>query len=165
MKIYTKTGDQGKTSLFNGERVLKDNDLVSTYGTIDELGSFLGMVYSKISDKKDKDFFLTIEKDLYLIMAYLSKAKVSLSFLDKRVKEFEKKIDELTLQLPPIKKFIIPTGSELTCWFHILRTVCRKAERLIVKVKQYQLVPYFNRLSDLFFVYARFYNKEKEIFS
>ncbi len=163
MKIYTKTGDQGKTSLFNGKRVKKDNDLIFAYGTIDELGSFLGLVYSKIKDKKNKQFILEIEKDLYLIMAYLSGAKVSLDFLKNKVDEFEKEIDQLTLKLPPLKKFIIPTGSEISCWFHILRTICRRVERLIVKTKKLELVPYFNRLSDLFFTYARFYNQDKEI--
>ncbi len=163
MKIYTKTGDLGKTSLFNGKRVEKDNDLIFTYGTIDELASFLGLVYSKIKDKKNKQFILDIEKDLYLIMAYLSGADVSLIFLKNKVEKFENKIDQLALKLPPLKRFIIPTGSEISCWFHILRTICRRVERLIVKTKKLELVPYFNRLSDLFFTYARFFNQDKEI--
>ncbi len=163
MRIYTRTGDQGLTSIFGGKKVSKADDPIFAYGAIDELSSFLGLLINKIKSKKDKQFFIEIQKDLYQIMAYLSGAKISLDFCQKKVLEFEKKIDNLTTKLPILKKFILPGGTELSCWFHILRTVCRRAERLVVKTKRKLIIPYFNRLSDLFFTYARFYNKEKEI--
>lgn len=174
MTIYTRTGDNGKTSLYGGKRVLKSDLQVEAYGTVDELTSFIGLICSKIKKKQDKDFLLEIQKNLYLMMAYLSGKDIDLSFLEKKVKEFENKIDQLDKKLSRLNRFIISGGREISSWFHILRTVCRRAERETIKYftttnqqpatsNQQLITKYLNRLSDLFFVFARFYNRRKEV--
>jgi len=166
MPIYTRTGDKGFTSLYGGKRVLKSDLQVETYGTVDELTSFIGMVVSKMT-KNDKKFLLDIQKDLYKIMSYLSGMEINLKFLKNKTKKFEDKIDQLDKKLPRLINFIIPGGTEISSWFHILRTVCRRAERLVVQlpttVNQQLIIIYINRLSDLFFTLARFYNRGKEV--
>ncbi|MCX7955544.1 MAG: cob(I)yrinic acid a,c-diamide adenosyltransferase [Patescibacteria group bacterium] len=165
MPVYTKKGDRGKTSLFGEEKVLKSDIIIEALGNIDELNSFIGIVVFKIKEKSDKDFLIKIQKDLYQIMSILSKANKKTDFLEKRVFDFEKKIDEIEKKLLPLNKFIVPGGTELSCWFHILRTICRRAERQVVKRKKYfEVVKYLNRLSDLFFMLARFYNKNEDVF-
>ena len=169
MPIYTKTGDRGETSLFQGQRLLKSALLIEAYGTLDELSSFIGLVQSK--NKKNKKILSLVQKDLYQIMAYLSGAKIDLSFIDKRVLFFEKTIDQITQKLPPIKNFLLPQGSELSCWFHVLRTVCRRSERAIVRYfaenqdlkTENKVIVYLNRLSDLFFMMSRLFNNQKEV--
>lgn len=178
MPIYTKTGDKGKTSLFGGKRVSKDDPQVAAYGSVDELSSFLGMPTALLKRKPDKEFLLEIQKDLYLIMGFLagaanSKLKViDIPTMEKRVKVFEERIDFIESRLPKLRRFILPGGSELSTWFHINRTVCRRAERAIVRLNEKTkldketvgvIIQYLNRLSDLFFDLARWYNKEKEI--
>ncbi len=169
MPIYTKTGDRGTTSLYGGKRVSKSNLQVEAYGSVDELSSHLGFAVSKLP-KKEKIFLLEIQKDLYKIMAHLSGAKVELSYLDYKVKVFEKKIDELENKLPKLTRFILPGGNELSAWFHILRTVCRRAERKVIRycesleIRNWKLeiIRYLNRLSDLFFTLARWKNMGKD---
>jgi len=169
MSIYTKTGDQGTTSLYGGKKLLKSDLQVEAYGSVDELSSLIGLVISK--NKKTKKFLTEVQKDLYQIMGSLGGAKVDLVFIEKRVLYFEKEIDQLTEKLPQISSFILPQGSELSCWFHILRTVCRKTERSIIKYyseykilnTEYKTIQYFNRLSDLFFILSRHYNNQKEV--
>ncbi len=166
MTIYTKTGDKGETSLFGGKRLSKSDLLIEAYGQIDELSSFIGLATAKIKSKKNTNFLVDIQKDLYQIMAYLSGAKINLDFLEKKVFYFEKKIDDLEKKLPKLNRFIIPGGTETSSLFHILRVVCRRCERSIVRLRinhSLKIIPYFNRLSDLFFVLARFYNKDREI--
>lgn len=166
MSVYTKTGDKGETSLFGGKRVLKSDLQIEAFGEIDELTSFIGLVVSKTKSKKEKIFLINIQKDLYQIMAYLSEAKINLDFLTKKIFDFEKKIDEIEKKLPKLNNFIIPGGNELSAWFHVLRTICRRVERSIVKLNQKKtnlnLIQYFNRLSDLFFMLAREKNKKNE---
>jgi len=165
MSIVTKTGDTGETSLFGGKRVKKSDPLIGVIGTVDELNSFIGLVLIKVIDH-EKDFLILIQKDLYQMMAFFSGAKVDLLFLKERVKTIEEKIFNLEKKLPPLNKFIIPTGTELSSWFHILRVICRRTERKVVSLenKKYLLIiSYLNRLSDLFFTLARFYNKGKEV--
>lgn len=166
MPIYTKTGDKGETSLYHGKRVSKSNSKIEALGGIDELTSFIGLVSLKIK-KKDKKLLQDIQKDLYKIMSYLSEMNIDLSFLKNRVKDFENKINKLDKKLPKLTKFIIPGGTELSAWFHILRTVCRRCERLVVKLQtrdyMLDLIQYLNRLSDLFFTLARFYSRGKEV--
>jgi cob(I)alamin adenosyltransferase len=165
MSIVTKTGDTGETSLFGGKRVKKSDPLIEIIGAVDELNSFIGLVLIKVIDH-EKDFLILIQKDLYQMMAFFSGAKVDLLFLKERVKTIEEKIFNLEKKLPPLNKFIIPTGTELSSWFHILRVICRRTERKVVSLenKKYLLIiSYLNRLSDLFFTLARKYNLEKEI--
>jgi cob(I)alamin adenosyltransferase len=167
MSIYTKTGDKGTTSLYGGKRVSKSDLQVDCYGTVDELTSLIGLVASKIKNKKDRESLIDIQKDFYKIMSFLSGMEIKLDFLDQRVKVFEKKIDQLDKKLPRLHQFIIPGGTEVSSWFHMLRTVCRRSERKIVCLHstRYTLhvIQYLNRLSDLFFTLARFYNKGKEV--
>ena len=166
MPIYTRTGDDGTTSTYGGVRKSKSAPLFYAIGAIDELTSFIGLVVGKLNNKKDKLFLSKIQKNLYLIMASLSGSKKDLNFLKLEVEIIEKKIDKLTLTLPQLNKFILPQGTETSSWFHILRTVCRRAERNVVKLKivngKLKIFEYLNRLSDLFFVMARFYNKDNE---
>ena len=172
MKIYTKTGDLGETSLYGGRRVVKNDLQVETYGTVDELSSFLGLSISK-TPTSEKQFLIEIQKDLWKVMAVLSGSTDDLSFLEERIAAFEKKIDTLTKKLPELRRFILPGGNELSSLFHVTRTICRKAERrcvglgnahLKLKIKNFKLiVKYLNRLSDLLFTYARWYGKNEEI--
>lgn len=167
MPIYTKTGDKGETSLYGGKRLPKSDLQVEAYGTVDELTSFIGFVVSKIKNKRDLNFLTELQRDLYIIMSFLSGKEIDLKFLDEKIKEFENKIDDLEEKLPRLHRFVIPGGTEIASLFHILRVVCRRTERLIVKLhtrnKIHFVIRYFNRLSDLFFVFARFYNRGKEV--
>ncbi|MFZ5845487.1 MAG: cob(I)yrinic acid a,c-diamide adenosyltransferase [Patescibacteria group bacterium] len=168
MPIYTSTGDRGMTSLFGGKRVLKCEELVEVYGSIDELNSWVGYTISKIKDQKSKIFFKTIQEDLFLIGSLLAGAKVNLKPLSKRVSEMEARIDEIERQLPKINNFILPGGTTDAALAHLTRSVCRRVERQVVALSQKQkveadVIKYFNRLSDLFFVLARFINKKSHI--
>lgn len=165
MSIYTRTGDKGETSLYGGKRVLKSSSPVAAYGSIDELTSFIGLVIAKLKSKEDKVFLTRAQKDLYLVMSKLSGAPVDISPLEKTVFEFERRIDEMEQKLPKLTRFILPQGTGLSSWFHVLRVVCRRAERSVIATRNNQpvIIKYVNRLSDLFFTYARWYNKGKEI--
>jgi len=164
MSIYTKTGDDGTTALYGGKRLLKSGLQVEAYGSIDELTSFIGLVKDKTKDKRDKVFLINIQKDLYQIMAFLSRAKLDLKFLEEKVLTFENKINELEKKLPKLNRFILPGGTEISSWFQILRVICRRAERKVIRFNNnIIIVKYLNRLSDLLFVMARNYGKSKEI--
>lgn len=172
MPIYTKTGDRGETGIFGGKRLPKSDLQIDTYGTIDELTSFLGMTILKIKDQSTKDILTHIQRDLYQIMGVLAGADTSLTLLSPQISTFEKKIDEMDEKLPSLNRFILPGGTEEAAWFHIVRTICRNAERKVVELvrtKEWNnqsahiIIQYLNRLSDLFFTFARWYNNEKEI--
>ena len=165
MSIYTKTGDDGTTAIYGGKKLLKSDLQVEAYGSIDELTSFIGLVLNKLINRKDKLFLISLQKDLYQIMAVLSGANIDLKFLfGEKVLTFENKIDELEKKLPRLNKFILPGGTEISSWFHILRVICRRAERNVVRFNNNVIiVKYLNRLSDLLFVMARNYGKNKEI--
>lgn len=171
MPIYTKTGDRGTTGLYGGKRVKKYDQQIETYGSVDELSSFIGLVISKLKNKKHKLFLTYIQKDLYSMMGLLCGAKVDLKSLEKNVIEFEKQIDEFDKKLPKLTRFVLPQGSEISSLFHILRVTCRKAERNIVNYSDHSnttsnmpvVIKYINRLSDLFFTFARFYAKGREV--
>jgi cob(I)alamin adenosyltransferase len=167
--LYTRTGDDGTTSLFGGKRILKSDPRIEACGTIDELFSFLGLTTTQLIQSSDKKLVTEIQKDLYQIMAFLSGAKVKIDFLKKKVSGFEQVIDHVQKKLPKIHSFILPQGKKLSVLFHICRTICRRAERRVVMcfnngtMKPYskEILVYLNRLSDLFFILARKYNKEK----
>lgn len=164
MSVYTKTGDQGTTSLYRGKRVSKSAPQVEAYGTVDELTSFIGLIITIIKNKKDRQLLISIQKDLYKIMSCLSGMKIDLLYLTERVLKFENKIDELDKKLARLNKFILPGGTEISAWFNILRVVCRRAERNVVRFdSKIIIVKYLNRLSDLLFVLARTYGKNKEV--
>lgn len=170
MAIYTRTGDKGKTSLFSGIRVSKADLRVETYGTVDELNSVIGLILSL--GKKYLNLnreLIKIQRDLLDIGSALANPKSKpLNYLEKRVKEFENLIDEMTKSLPPLKNFILPGGGKTGAMLNLARTVCRRAERRIVALNGQEkidnnIIVYFNRLSDLLFIMARFLNfKEKK---
>ncbi|MEK7634073.1 MAG: cob(I)yrinic acid a,c-diamide adenosyltransferase [Patescibacteria group bacterium] len=164
MPIYTRAGDSGMTGLYSGKRVSKADCQIETYGSIDELTCFIGLTATKINNKKDKQLLIDIQKDLHKIMGFLSGTKINLLFLENKVSIFEKIIDETEEKLPKLNKFILPGGDEISSWFHILRVICRRVERNMVEFKSNILIiKYLNRLSDLLFIMARNYGKNKEI--
>jgi len=171
MPIYTKTGDNGITSLYGGKRILKSDVRIRAYGSIDELSSFIGLTLLRLDKSPDQALLITIQKNLYQIMAFLSGSKVRLNNVDKQTAVFEKIIDQIDNQLPQLNHFVLPGGTELSGWLHILRTVCRRAERGVVKLTRDKtsgftvpalIIRYFNRLSDLFYVLARKYGRGRE---
>jgi cob(I)alamin adenosyltransferase len=171
MPIYTRTGDLGTTGLYGGKRISKADCQIETYGSIDELTSYIGLVAVKLNNKEDSDFLIEIQRDLYKIMGFLSGAKSDLSNLEEKVVKFENKIDLIEKELPKLTKFIIPGGNEVSSLFQILRVLCRKAERRNIdffnkrKITEGELriIKYLNRLSDLFFDLARKYGKDNEV--
>jgi len=165
MKIYTRTGDTGETSLFGGARVRKDDARIEAYGTIDELNSFLGVARASWpSSSLDGELHL-IQSDLFDIGAHL--ASPGTSRFDgpdpARVAALEQAIDAMESELAPLKSFILPGGSLAAAHLHVARTVCRRAERLVVALRDADeatkaSLTYLNRLSDFLFVAARFAN-------
>lgn len=164
MPIYTKTGDKGKTSLFGGKRLSKSDPLIETYGTIDELTSLLGLIVTRLKNRKDKKNLINIQKDLYVLMAQLAGAKHPIEYLSGTIKLFEQEIDHIQSKLPKLNRFILPGGTENGAWFQIARAVARRAERNVVGLKNNHplTIQYLNRLSDLLFMYARKYSKGEE---
>ena len=171
MPIYTRTGDKGRTSLMSGQRVLKSDLRVETYGTIDELNSTIGVVIAEVQSysSKLKVELVKIQNDLLEIGSALADTKSQpLKRLGKRVKEFENFIDEMTEKMPPLKNFILPGGGKLGAMLHLARAVCRRAERRIVTLNNQaaidnNIIVYINRLSDLLFTMSRFANfKERK---
>lgn len=169
MPIYTRTGDKGKTSLFDGKRVLKSDKKVNAYGTIDELNSNIGLANSFIKIPQINKELEEIQNDLLEIGSSLA-VSVTLPTpqLQNRPKEFEVLIDKFTSQIPELTQFILPGGGMGGSQLHVSRTVARRAERLIVELSQKEdidltIITYLNRLSDLLFTMSRFVNhKEKE---
>ena len=174
MKIYTKTGDDGTTGLFGGERVAKDHLRIEAYGTVDELNSFLGAVRSQGTISEEIDELLgTIQEGLFVLGADLATPdrKKRQNFSIPRVISddltcLEESIDKFEEQLPPLKEFILPGGTESGALLHVARTVARRAERQVVALFQEQPkigelpMQYLNRLSDLLFVLARLVNHQ-----
>lgn len=165
MKIYTKTGDKGKTSLLGGTRVSKYDERINAYGTVDELNSFLGLVSDLDQDEIRVKFIRTIQSRLFTVGSSLAaetnKAKKIKPDLDESdIEALENAIDQMNESLPPMKNFILPGGDQLVSSTHIARTICRRAERLIIKLSETEdieevIIKYLNRLSDYLFVLAR----------
>jgi len=168
MKIYTKKGDDGKTQLFGGSRVPKHHARVECYGTIDELNSHVGLLLSKLPGSSTKEYLKHLQVLLFDVGSHLAtnpdneKAKENLPSLDlEDITRAEKEIDAMQSELDPLQHFILPGGSEAIAQAHICRTVCRRTERLVSLVSEHehvhdQILPLLNRLSDYFFVLARF---------
>lgn len=163
MSIYTRTGDTGTTALFGGKRVLKCEELVDVYGSIDELNSWVGFITSEFDMPDVQQFLSAIQSDLFTIGSVLAGWKGDLTLLSPRIKEMEARIDLMEKELPPIRNFILPGGTHLGAHTHVARAICRRVERQIVALSQKQpvdpiILKYINRLSDLFFMLARFIN-------
>lgn len=159
MKIYTKTGDNGMTSLVGGKRVEKDDARVEAYGTIDELQSFVGMLASATDEMQLED----IQRVLFKIGGYLAyEDATSAGVTDEMIAQLEQQIDRLSEELPPLRTFIIPGGAMAASICHVCRTVCRRAERRMTTLRRTIDIElddnafiYINRLSDYFFLLAR----------
>lgn len=174
MKIYTKKGDKGETRLFNNECVAKDSLRVEAYGAIDELNSALGFARAqRLSSEIDK-FLNELQNLLFVLGSDLAtprNAKTGRNIpriADGDVKRLERIIDKYDAKLPPLKRFILPGGSSSGASLHIARTICRRAERVAVKLSQKENigdipVKFLNRLSDLLFVLARAANYKQGI--
>lgn len=163
MKIYTRKGDGGITSLYGGRRVKKNHPLVNAYGTIDELNSLLGVMLAKLRNGRVKEEVQQTQKDLFLIGGSIAGSPVGLEVLPERVLEMEKVIDAFDKNLPTISNFILSRGTEAATLLFLGRAVARRAEREIVSVSSKEnidkkVLVYFNRLSDLLFVMGRYIN-------
>ena len=169
MKIYTKTGDKGKTSLFGGERVSKDVDRIEAYGCVDELNSQLGVVRSLNPPEEVNRILLRIQHELFILGADLATPgkdarKKARRMSPRHVEQLERDIDHLDSSLDPLEQFILPGGTQVSAELHVARTICRRAERSVVRLSRKgeigtTPVVYINRLSDLLFVAARSVNK------
>lgn len=165
-KIYTRKGDQGNTTLIGGTVVPKNHIRVDAYGTVDELNAFTGLLFEKMTDDSLRHFLLGVMNQLFLIESHLATdpgAQRKTSFPDVSPNEIlgiENEIDRLNNDLPTLTRFILPAGCEVASLAHICRTVCRRAERTILSLNETstvapEILQYMNRLSDYFFVLAR----------
>lgn len=165
MKIYTKTGDEGSTALFGGKRVSKADPRIDSYGTVDELNSWIGLVRDQEINSNRKTILLEIQDRLFTIGSTLatdpSNKKVKIPELaDEDVVFLEKEIDSMEAELEPMRSFVLPGGHPSISFVHIARTVCRRAERLVIALHKNEPVDpialkYLNRLSDYLFVLSR----------
>ena len=164
--IYTRTGDRGKTSLVGGARVPKTHIRLEAYGTVDELNSQLGLLYTYLEDEADKKLVLWVQHKLFSVGSYLATdqanttLRIESQIADKDIQRLEHAIDEIDAQLPPLKAFVIPGGSRGSAVCQLCRTVCRRAERRILAMAEEHEVTenvsaFVNRLSDYLFVLAR----------
>jgi cob(I)alamin adenosyltransferase len=171
MAIYTRVGDKGKTSLFDGKKVSKSDIQVEAYGTIDELNSAIGSANAFIKDQKIRKELTEIQNDLLELGSSLAvSSPLPMDQLSNRPGEFEAIIDYLTKKMPKLSQFILPSGGKGGSLLHLSRTICRRAERRVVLLSKKENIDpnaliYLNRLSDLLFTMARFVNfteKQKE---
>ncbi len=172
MKIYTKTGDQGATSLFGGTRVSKHNIRINAYGTVDELNAWIGLLRDQEIDARSRGALMQIQNHLFIMGAGLAaepaknkpgrskKRPAITSITPEDIKLLEEEIDAMNETLPPLTHFVLPGGHPVVSFCHIARTVCRRAERTMVQLSENEVfdecfLPYINRLSDYLFVLAR----------
>ena len=164
MKVYTKTGDKGQTSLIGGERVSKSHARLEAYGTIDELNSFVGLLVEYLEDSHDKEVLSQIQSLLFSVGGYLAtpenKKQETIGISNKSIVMLEKEIDQISERLPPLKSFVLPGGCKSAALANVCRTITRRAERCIYCIPDISgidsdSVVFVNRLSDYFFVLAR----------
>ena len=164
--IYTGTGDKGTTSLVGGARVSKTHQRLESYGTIDELNSFIGLLVSSLEDQADKDFLHFVQHKLFTVGSYLAtdqnstELKIESKVTAESITRIENEIDRLDAGIPKMRNFILPGGCRSASLAHVCRTVCRRAERQIYKLAETDPVEepvliFVNRLSDYLFVLAR----------
>lgn len=170
-KIYTKTGDKGETSLIGGTRVPKYHERIEAYGTLDELNAFIGLIRDQNIDAETKAILIEIQDRLFTAESSLAVDSDhpplrKLPELNERdVVLLEKEIDKMNEELPPLSSFVLPGGHPVVSYCHIARTVCRRAERITIKLREnYQVndlvIKYLNRLSDYLFVLSRKMTKD-----
>tara|TARA_B110000046_G_scaffold177400_1_gene204112 strand:- start:178 stop:753 length:576 start_codon:yes stop_codon:yes gene_type:complete len=180
MKIYTKTGDNGTTALFGGTRVKKHNLRIESYGTVDELNSYIGLIKDQEISNYNKESLLKIQNDLFTLGAMLAtppeketlkngKERLNIPKVDDEAILFlENEIDKMDLGLPQMTHFILPGGHQAVSFCHVARCVCRRAERLSVELNDQEaindaILKYLNRLSDYLFVLARMLSKDLSV--
>ncbi|MEZ5989441.1 MAG: cob(I)yrinic acid a,c-diamide adenosyltransferase [Planctomycetota bacterium] len=166
MRIYTKTGDDGDTGLFNGKRVRKDDGRVAAYGTVDELSSVLGLYRAEGLFGHHDTEIRSIQEDLFELGSDLATpgGRRCDAFLGERVAFLEERMDRMQAELPELRSFVLPGGGRRAALCHLARCVCRRAERELVSVMEEHdvskvLLVYLNRLSDYLFVLARIENQ------
>ena len=173
-KVYTKTGDDGRTGLGGGQRVEKDSPRIEAYGTVDELNSQIGVALASGLCETLAAALGSIQNDLFHLGSDLctlepDKERRPVPRIEQRhVAALEKVIDRLSEELPPLENFVLPGGCLGAAQLHVARTVCRRAERLVVALARLesvgaQTVPYLNRLSDALFVMARYENRKRGV--
>ncbi len=165
MKIYTKTGDDGTTSLFGGKRVSKADLRIDTYGTVDELNSWVGVLRDQSINHSRKEILIEIQDRLFTIGSTLAtepgNTKMKIPLLAESDIEFlEMQMDKMELVLAPMRSFVLPGGNQAISFGHVTRTVCRRAERLAIALNRSEpvnelVIKYLNRLSDYLFVLCR----------
>ena len=172
MKIYTKTGDKGKTSLFGGTRVPKYHLRIDSYGTVDELNAYVGLIRDQQIDTHSKKCLLKIQHELFTVGAMLAtpenknklksgKDRLNIHKIGEETIQFlEDEMDAMNTELPPMTHFVLPGGHTTVSYCHIARCVCRRAERLVVELADSEpinrsVLVFLNRLSDYLFVLAR----------
>jgi cob(I)alamin adenosyltransferase len=167
-KIYTKTGDKGKTSLIGGTKVPKSHIRIESYGTIDELNSFIGLVSDQLQEQEIKAFLKAVQDRLFTIGSSLAcdpdkEPLMKIPDLkEEDIQQLEQSIDAMNVILPEMKNFILPAGHPAVSTTHIARCVCRRAERICVNMHEQEIfveplvIKYLNRLSDYLFVLARY---------
>ena len=177
MKIYTKTGDTGNTSLYGGSRVSKSNLRIESYGTVDELNAYIGLIKDQEIPLEIKNILLKIQNELFTLGAMLAtpleketlkngKERLNIPKITENTVAFlENQIDKMSTELSQMTHFILPGGHQTVSFCHIARCVCRRAERLTVALHQQEsihldIIKYLNRLSDYLFVLARKLSKE-----
>lgn len=164
--VYTKTGDKGTTSLVGGKRVVKAHVRLDAYGTIDELNAFTGSLICEIDDENDLKVLSYIQHKLFTVGSYLATEteaippKAASIITEKDIALLENEMDKIDNELPRLRQFVLPGGSESAARAHICRTVCRRAERCIYRVKEEypvdeNIMTFINRLSDYFFLLSR----------
>jgi cob(I)alamin adenosyltransferase len=165
MKIYTKTGDKGETSLLGGTRVPKYHLRIEAYGTVDELNSHIGLIRDQNIKESDKEVLLEIQNSLFVVGSHLAKdpdkEKVKIPEISEAyVKKLEELMDKMNNHLPDLKFFVLPGGHPTASYCHIARCVCRRAERITTQLSESSsvepiIIKYLNRLSDFLFVLSR----------
>ena len=175
MKIYTKTGDNGTTSLIGGTKVLKSNERIEAYGTIDELNAHIGLCRDLIDDQPVRIMLKEVQDRLFTIGAALAcdpEKETKMKIPDLHLSDvvaLEKEMDKMDEQLEPLQKFILPGGHPTVSHIHIARCVCRRTERLVVNLlitdqdHESLIIQYVNRLSDYLFVLGRYIAKKLEV--
>ena len=172
MKVYTKTGDKGTTALFGGTRVSKHHIRIESYGTVDELNSYIGLIRDQNINHLYKTILIEIQDRLFTVGAILATPPEketlkngqprlqNLGIIENDIKLLENEIDTMEEALPPMTHFVLPGGHTTVSYCHIARCVCRRAERLSVQLNEIEptdefVIKYLNRLSDYLFVLAR----------
>lgn len=173
-KVYTRSGDDGTTGLGSGQRVPKDSPRIEAYGTVDELNSQIGAALAGGLDETVAEGLRPIQNDLFhlgsdLCVLEADKGRLPVPRIEQRhVEALERLMDRLSKELSPLENFLLPGGSPGAAQLHVARTVCRRAERLVIALSRRepvgpQTVPYLNRLSDALFVMARYENKRRGV--